>query len=80
MELYNSRIIDSYIKLLSNKYPHADVAKILKHADMEPYEVADQSHWFTQRQIDLFYEMAVNRSLKNNPNFFGLPPMGNFLD
>ncbi len=26
---------------------------------MEPYEVADQGHWFNQEQVDLFYERLV---------------------
>ncbi len=62
MQLYNSSVIDSYVKMLAKKYPHANTDKILKHASMEPYEVADQGHWFTQKQVDLFYEMAVKES------------------
>ena len=59
MQLYNSRIIDNYIKLLAKKYSHVKIDEILKYAEMRPYEVADQSHWFTQEQIDRFYEKAV---------------------
>lgn len=62
MQLYHSSVIDSYIKMLSQKYPHSNILTILKHAEMEPYEVADQGHWFTQRQIDRFYEIAVKES------------------
>lgn len=57
--LYNSRIIDTYIKLLRKQRPDIDTAVALEHADMQSYEVADQSHWFTQKQIDGFYEKAV---------------------
>jgi len=60
--LYNSKIIDYYIKLIKQKYSHINVNDLLKFADMKPYEVADQSHWFTQNQVDRFYEKLVQLS------------------
>ncbi len=57
--LYNSRIIDTYIKLIKNKYSHVNITELLEYAGMKPYEVADQGHWFTQNQIDLFHEKIV---------------------
>ena len=57
--LYNSRIIDTYIKLIKNRYSFIDVSTLLKNSEMKPYEVADQGHWFTQEQVDLFYEKIV---------------------
>lgn len=57
--LYNSRIIDTYIKLVKNKYSYINVSELLRFADMQTYEVADQAHWFTQEQIDRFYEKLV---------------------
>ncbi len=54
--LYNSRIIDSYIKLLEKKYTEVDTAELLRSAGMEPYEVADQGSWFSQKQINRFHE------------------------
>jgi HD-GYP domain-containing protein (c-di-GMP phosphodiesterase class II)/Tfp pilus assembly protein PilZ len=57
--LYNSRIIDTFIKLIKRKYSHVNVGDLLDYAEMKPYEVADQGHWFTQRQVDLFYERLV---------------------
>ena len=57
--LYNSRNIDVYIKLLKKKYPYVNIFELLHHSKMEPYEVADQAHWFTQEQIDQFYEKCV---------------------
>lgn len=53
---YNSRIVDNYIKLLNYKYPWINANEILRYAGMTSYEVADQGHWFTQRQIDRFHE------------------------
>ncbi|WP_221251763.1 hypothetical protein [Desulfuromonas versatilis] len=57
--LYNSRIIDTYLKLLARKYPRVEVPALLNYAGMEPYEVADQGHWFTQEQVDRFHEKIV---------------------
>lgn len=57
--LYNSRIIDTFIKLIKRRYSYVNIGELLRYAGMEPYEVADQGHWFTQVQVDLFYERLV---------------------
>lgn len=57
--LYNSRIIQPYIQLIRKKYPHVELAQLLSLAGMKPYEINDQGHWFTQSQIDRFYEQIV---------------------
>jgi len=57
--LYNSRIIDTYIRLIKSRYSFIDITTLLKSADMKAYEVADQGHWFTQDQVDRFYENTV---------------------
>ncbi|HNW27004.1 MAG TPA: HD domain-containing phosphohydrolase [Spirochaetota bacterium] len=54
--LYNSRIINTYLKYLKKNFPHADIGELLSYARMKSYEVADQSHWFTQEQINRFHE------------------------
>ncbi|MBS3758920.1 MAG: HD domain-containing protein [Desulfobacterales bacterium] len=64
--LYNSRIINAYIKLIKRKYPSVNIRELLDYADMKPQEVDDQGHWFTQTQVDRFYEHAVN--LTGNEN------------
>jgi HD-GYP domain-containing protein (c-di-GMP phosphodiesterase class II) len=64
--LYNSRGIGVWLKLIEHKYGFVDVGQVLDHAEMKPYEVADPGHWFTQGQIDRFYEKAVE--LTGNPN------------
>lgn len=63
--LYNSRIIDTYIKMLKKQHPEIDTGVALEYANMQGYEVADQSHWFTQLQIDRFYEKLVE--ISENP-------------
>jgi len=54
--LYNSLLIDNYIKLIKKKYKDVDINSLLQYAGMESYEVADQGSWFTQRQINRFHE------------------------
>ena len=54
--LYNSRIVDTYIRLIKRDYPHVKVNEVLRSAGMEPYQVKDESHWFSQRQINRFHE------------------------
>lgn len=57
--LYNSRIINSYLGLLKKKYPQVDLKELLHHAEIMSYEVTDEGHWFTQRQVDRFHEKAT---------------------
>lgn len=76
--LYNSRIIDTYLKLLDERYPAVNRWEILRHAGMEDYEVADQGHWFFQEQIDLFYEKCVqltgNKNIARDAGRFAAAP------
>jgi len=76
--LYNSRIIDNYIKLIKKKYNFIDIKKLLRHAGMEPYEVADQGHWFTQDQINRFQEMLAqltqNRNIAREAGQYSVSP------
>jgi len=64
--LYNSRIIDTYIKLIKSKYSYVNIGELLSYANMKSYEVADQGHWFTQEQVDRFYEKLVQSTGNNN--------------
>ncbi|MBI5895961.1 MAG: HD domain-containing protein [Desulfobacterales bacterium] len=60
--LYNSRIVDSYIKLLKSRYRHVEIEEVLEYAGMKLYEVHDQSHWFTQDQIDRFHAIIQQKT------------------
>jgi HD-GYP domain-containing protein (c-di-GMP phosphodiesterase class II) len=57
--LYNSRIIDTYVKLVNRKYDYVSIPELFRAAKMKPYEVEDQGHWFTQEQVNLFYDRLV---------------------
>lgn len=65
-QLYNSRIIHSYIKLVKKKYPDVNLEILIDYAGMKLHEIDDQGHWFTQNQIDKFYERLVD--LTGNEN------------
>lgn len=64
--LYNSRLIDTYIKLIKRNYSYINVSELLHYAGMEPYQITDEGHWFTQEQVDLFYERLAK--LTGNKN------------
>ncbi|MBU5614167.1 GAF domain-containing protein [Geomonas sp. Red51] len=53
--LYNSKIISIFVSLLRKKYPHVDVPELLRYAEITPYELSDEGHWLTQRQVDRFH-------------------------
>ncbi len=56
LPLYNSRIINTYIKLIRSRYSYINIGELLSYAKIEPYQVEDEGHWFTQEQINLFHE------------------------
>jgi hypothetical protein len=64
--LYNSRIVDFYLRLLKSKYSYVDIEEILEYADMKAHEIADQGHWFSQDQIDRFHAIVSKKT--NNEN------------
>ncbi len=64
--LYNSRIINLYLSLIKRRYNNINIGDLLGYANIRHYEVEDEGHWFTQRQIDLFYERLVQ--LTGNTN------------
>ncbi len=65
-QLYNSIIIDNYIKLIKKKYSYIDIEKLLKDSGMTSYQVEDQGHWFTQQQINLFHEKVYSLTGKKD--------------
>ncbi len=63
--LYNSRITNTYLKLLQKRYPQVDVGELLRFAGMKMHQVEDEGHWFTQRQVNRFQQKL--RELTGNP-------------
>lgn len=64
--LYNSRIIRTFVEYLEVDYPDLDIDSIIDKAGMTPYEVRDGAHWFTQEQVDCFYQALVDKT--GNPS------------
>ncbi len=64
--LYNSRIIKIFVDYISKYYPDLDIDSVLNHAWIASYEVDDQGHWFSQWQVDRFYEILSKKT--KNPN------------
>ena len=60
--LYSSRIINTYLEYFNKYYPDIDFDDILTSAKMTRYEVEDPGHWFSQKQIDRFYERSVEET------------------
>jgi HD-GYP domain-containing protein (c-di-GMP phosphodiesterase class II) len=78
LPLYNSRIVDNYIKLIKKKYDHIDVSELLAYANIKPYEIADQGHWFTQKQINRFHQklsqLTQNENIAREAGRFAASP------
>lgn len=63
--IYNSRITRSYLHFLEQRHPGIDVDALLRHANMNRFEVEDPAHWFSQSQVDRFHEKLVE--ITGNP-------------
>jgi len=76
--LYNSRIIDNYIKLINKQYSFINVEELLNYAGMETYQVADEGGWFTQTQINKFQEklseLTNNKSIAREAGAYAASP------
>ncbi len=77
-QIYNSRIVDNYIKLIQKRYSCIDIQDLLDFAGMQHYEVADQGHWFTQKQINLFHkrlqQLTGNKNIAREAGRFAAYP------
>ena len=47
--LYNSRILNTYVKLIRHKYSYINVNELLRSTGIKPFQVEDEGHWFTQK-------------------------------
>ncbi len=64
--IYNSRILDNYVRLLKLRYPYININELLKPTGIDAHQIADPGHWFTQAEVDLFYEKV--KKATGNPN------------
>lgn len=54
-ELYNSRIVQSWLEYLAEVHPHVDHVKLFDAAGIDTRQADDPKQWFSQRQIDRFH-------------------------
>jgi HD-GYP domain-containing protein (c-di-GMP phosphodiesterase class II) len=77
-QLYNSRIVDNYIKLIKAQYSYINIDEILQYAGMETYQVADEGSWFTQTQINKFHkrlkEATGNKNIAREAGRYAASP------
>jgi diguanylate cyclase (GGDEF)-like protein/PAS domain S-box-containing protein len=57
--LYNSRIILAYVKFIKAYHDYVDVDELLSYAGMHEFQVRDEHQWFTQIQVNRFYERLI---------------------
>ncbi|MGO8692779.1 MAG: HD domain-containing phosphohydrolase [Rectinemataceae bacterium] len=78
--LYNSNIIIIFLKLIKSRYSYVNVTELLAYAGMEAYQVEDDGHWFTQAQVDRFYErlakMTGNPGIAREAGRYNASPEG----
>lgn len=76
--LYGSVGINIYLKLLRRKYKYVDIEQVLAYAEMEPYQVTDEGHLFSQRQINRFMEKLIevtgNKNIAREAGRFASSP------
>jgi len=64
--IYNSNNLKQFFEYIHNTYPHVDKNDVMDYAGMTMPEINDPGHWFSQKQIDLFYEKLAAKT--GNPN------------
>lgn len=57
--LYNSRITKAYVEYLAKFQPEVDIPALMSASGIESYELEDEGHWLTQRQVDAFHDALM---------------------
>jgi len=64
--LYSTRIITTFLEHIRRDYPDLDTDPLLEHADIKRYQLDDEGHWLTQKQVDRFHDAAVKATGNQN--------------
>ncbi len=64
--LYNSRILDTYIRLLKKRYQDVSISELLDYTGITSYQIADEGHWFTQEQVNRFHDKLSQLTYNEN--------------
>jgi len=62
LPLYNSRIVKVFFEYLESARLDVDTDCVLDYAGMTRFEMEDPAHWFSQDQVDRFYEILVQET------------------
>ena len=62
---YNSRLLKVYLEYFEHHAPSIAIDTILTNAGITHFEIDDPGHWFTQKQVDDFYEEVLRAT--NDP-------------
>lgn len=60
--LYNSRITKNYLEYVGKHYADIGIDSILSYAGIRKYEVEEPGHWLTQKQVDRFHKILVEKT------------------
>jgi PAS domain S-box-containing protein len=60
--LYNIRIIRNHIDFIRNNFPEINPDKLLNYAGISKFQYNDYGYWCSQRQINKFNEILVNKT------------------
>ena len=59
---YNSRILKIFLQYILKYHSGINPDSLLKEIGIEKYMIDDPSHWFSQEQVDRFYDVMVKRT------------------
>ena len=62
LQIYNSRILKLYTECIHKRHPEVDIDGVLRRAGVSRYELEDQGHWFSQKEIDAFFNAVVKET------------------
>ena len=64
--LYNSNNLLLFVEYINAKHPEVNIPEVLNYASISELEIRDVGQWFTQNQVDRFYDILERKT--NNPN------------
>jgi hypothetical protein len=60
--LYNSQLLKNYVEYIKKDYPDINIDEVLHYGAIHKYQLEDSGHWFTQKQVDRFHEILVQKT------------------
>jgi len=66
--LYNSRVIATFLDYFKKSQIDVDIDKLLLESNISLYELEDEGHWLTQKQVDAFSDAMMQQI--HDPSLF----------